>query len=239
MGRLWGSFLVIIGTGLWYYGGARGSVALVNLGIGTIILGIVLMGLPSRGYVSKEALLLSCRDPCGFIEDLKRDLELEGPPVVIPPYENLPKGGLFFPKAEGFSLRLGKFIEGSIFVTGTEVESGILLSPPPGWAIVEYTIENSDGLSGTGVGYASSAISSTLSALGIGSGEAFEREDGKVEVFVRPLCRGSPYGDPAVSAMLLGIAMGKGEVLEVESLEKVKDYVKLVLEPLGGVEKWL
>ena len=86
-------------------------------------------------------------------------------------------------------------------------------------------------LSGTGVGYASSAISSVLSTLGIGSGEAFGRDDGKIETFVKAVCDGPFQTDSAVLAMLLGIAMGKSEVLKVESSERRNSHVKLVLEP--------
>ncbi|ASJ06367.1 hypothetical protein [Thermococcus pacificus] len=239
MGRLWGSLLAIAGIALWYYGGTQGNVALVNLGIGTIILGIVLAAFPSRGYVDRDALRLSCRDFCGFVENMREGLELRGSPVVIPPYENLPRGGLFLPKNENFSLHLGKFADGAVFITGTEEESGVLMSPPPGWGILEYTLENVGELSGTGVGYASSAVSSVLSALGIGSAEAFEREDGKIELFAKPMCGDPFYADPVLSAMLLGIAMGKGEVLRVESSERANDHVKLILEPLGGIERWL
>ncbi|ASJ08355.1 hypothetical protein A3L11_03550 [Thermococcus siculi] len=239
MGRLWGGILAVAGIGLWYYGGTEGSVSLVNLGIGAIILGLVLAAMPSRGYVDRETLPMTCGSFCDFIGNMKEELDLEGSPVVVPPYENLPKGGIFLPKAKNFSLRLGKFGEGTVFITGTEEESGILVSPPPGWKIIEYTTENVGELSGTGIGYASSAVSSVLSALGIGSGEAFEREDGRIEVFVKPLCNGPFYADPVVSALLVGVAMGMSQVLKIESSERANDHVKLVLEPLGGVEKWL
>ena len=231
--------MAVAGIALWYYGGTQGTVALVNLGIGAIILGLVLAAMPSKGHVDREALVMSCGDFCGFIENMRKELELKGSPVVIPPYENLPRGGLFLPKEENFSLRLGKFADGAVFITGTEDESGILVSPVPGWGLIEYTLENVGELSGTGVGYSSSAVSSILSALGIGSAEAFEGEDGKIEVFAKPLCGGPFYADPVVSAMLIGIAMGKGEVLRVESSERANDHVKLILEPLGGIEKWL
>ncbi|NJE85996.1 hypothetical protein E3E23_09195 [Thermococcus sp. CX2] len=239
MGRILGSILLAAGIVLWYYGGASGITFLVNLGIGAIILGLVVAALPSRGQVDREALFLTCESSCEFFKKFRKDLELKGDPVVIPPYENLPKGGIFLPKSENFSLSLGKFDEKTVFVTGTEEESGILISPPAGWALVEYFEDNAGELSGTGLGYASSAVSSGLSALGLGSAEVFETEDGKIGVFIRPLCAGPVYADPVCSAVLLGVAMGTGEVLRVESAEKVKDHVRITLERLGGIERWL
>lgn len=233
MGKYTGAALAVIGIILWYYGGTSGSAQVVNLGIGTIILAIVFASFPLRGYVSRDALSMAVRSPCVFIAKAVQDLGLSENPIVIPPYENLPQGGLFFPEKEGSVPNLGLLDGDSVFIG-----NGLLLSPPPGWDVVEYAIENSGEVSGAGVGYASSAISSALSALGLGSGEAFESEDGRIEVFVRPLC-GESRADPAVSAMLLGIAIGKGELLRVESLDVSKGYVKVVVNPLGGVERWL
>jgi len=239
MGRLLGGLITAAGVVLWYYGGTSGNTTLVNLGIGTIVLGLVAAVLPLGGQIGKEVLPLVCDPSCEFVEDLRHDLELEGDPVIVPPYENLPKGAVFLPKSSDFSIHLGRFGEGTVFVTGSERESGVLINPPAGWGIVEYTLENVGELAGTGIGYASSAVSSVLSALGLGSAEVFEREDGRIEAFVRPLCDGPVYADPVSSAVLLGVAIGSGELLKVSSTEKSGEYVKIVLERLGGIERWL
>jgi len=238
MGKLLGSLSAAAGILLWYYGGTRGVTSLVNLGIGAIILGIVLSTVTPRGYVDREALTLGCEDLCNFVENLRESLGLRGTPVVVPPFENLPRGGIFLPESEDFSLRLGKFDEKAVFVTGSRDESGLLISPPPGWGIIEYALDNVGELQDTGVGYAASAVSSVLGALGLGSGEAFE-DEGRIEVYAKPLCDCPYYADPVVSAMLMGVAMGRNEVLAVKSAEKVKDYWKVVLEPMGGVKRWL
>jgi len=239
MGKLLGGILTAVGMLLWYYGGTGGITTLVNLGLGAIVLGLVVAALPLGGQVDRNVLPLVCTPSCEFFGSIQRDLELEGEPVIIPPYENLPRGAVFLPKAKDFSIHLGRFDEGSVLVAGSERESGVLINPPSGWEIVSYTLENVGELAGTGVGYASSAVSSVLSALGLGSAEVFEREDGRIEVFVRPLCEGPVYADPVSSAVLLGVAIGAGELMKVSSVEQRKDHVKIVLERLGGVEQWL
>lgn len=239
MGRVVGSILVALGVGLWYYGGMTGMFSLVNLGIGSIILGLVLVALPLGGQVDREAVSLICGASAEFLRDMRDDLELKGQPIIIPPFENLPRGGIFLPKFQDVSMVLGKFEEGKVFVTGSERESGVLVAPPFGWGIVEYVLENVGDLSGTGLGYASSAVASVLSALGLGSAEVFEDENGEISVFVRPLCEGPVYADPVTSAVLIGIALGIGELLRVVSVEKRNEYVKVTLKRLGGIEKWL
>jgi len=238
MGKLLGGLSAAAGILLWYYGGTRGLIPLVNLGIGAIILGMVLSTVSPRGYVDREALELSCNGFCAFLGNLGEGLKLRGRPVIMPPFDNLPRGGIFLPESEEFSPRLGKLDEKSPLVAGSRNESGLLISPPPGWGIIEYARNNVGELQDTGVGYASSAVSSVLGSLGLGSGEAFEGE-GEIEVYAKPICEGPFYADPVVSAMLLGVAMGKNEILAVKSAEKVKDHWKIVLEPLGGVKRWL
>ncbi|WP_367883090.1 hypothetical protein [Thermococcus peptonophilus] len=135
MGRISGS--VLIGLGgilLWYTGGQSGETALVNLGIGSILLGLVVFPpMPGWGHVSRDALELAVEPGCTFLSNLVRDLELKGKAVVIPPYENLPEGGIFIPASEEFHVPLGgKLGEGTVLVTGTRQETGLLISPVPG-----------------------------------------------------------------------------------------------------------
>lgn len=235
MGRLTGGLMILIGMGLWYYGGINGSHVFVNLGIGSIIIGLVIAALPSG--VDRGSVFITCEPFCNFLEELANELELQGNGIIIPPYENLPRGGVFLPNSRKFSLNLGKLEEGRVFVTGTESESGVLISPPPGWKIVEYVMDNVGDLAGTGMGYASSAVSSAISALGLGSAEVFEKEDG-FEVFVKPVCT-NPYTDPVLMAVLIGVAMGIGELLAVESVEAERDYFRVRVKKLGEVKEWL
>ncbi|WP_456395678.1 hypothetical protein [Thermococcus sp.] len=240
MSRTVGAALIGIGIILWYHGGTSSNATFINLGIGSIILGLVVAAFPARGYVSREALELSCRDMAEFFEKIVDDLELEGNPVYIPPYENLPQGGVFIPKMKDFRLSLGRLDEGDVFVTGSERETGILISPPPGYELLRYFEENYGELSGTDVGYASSVISGGLGAFGIGSAEVFE-EEGSIEVYIKPLLPGirRVWGDPVSSAVLLGIAMAKGGLISVEDVREANGYLRLKVRMLGSVEEWL
>ncbi len=240
MSRTVGAALIGVGIILWYYGGTSSNTTFINLGIGSIILGLVVAAFPARGYVSKEALELSCSDMSGFFEKIVENLELGGNPVFIPPYENLPQGGVFIPKVKDFRLSLGRFDEGDVFVTGSERETGVLISPAPGYALLRYFEENYGEIRNTDVAYASSVISGGLSALGIGSAEVFE-EDDTMEAYIKPLLSkvDSVWSDPISSAVLLGVAMATGELISVEEVQRVNNYLRLKIRKLGSVEEWL
>ncbi|WP_461866753.1 hypothetical protein [Thermococcus sp.] len=240
MSRTVGAALIGIGIILWYHGGTSSNSTLINLGIGSIILGLVIAAFPARGYVSKDVLELSCSDMGRFFEKIVEDLELEGNPIYIPPYENLPQGGVFIPKVKEFRLSLGRLDERDVFVTGSGRETGILISPPPGYELLRYFEENYGEIKNTDVGYASSVVSGGLSALGIGSAEIFE-EEGFIEVYIRPLLPKSRkvWSDPVSSAVLLGVARAKDGVISVEEVQKVNEYLRLKVRVLGSVEEWL
>jgi len=235
MGRISGVLMALIGVILWYYGGVSGISVMVNLGIATIIIGLVVGALP--GDVDRASLRLACGSLCTFIKNLSEELGVREKAVVIPPCENLPKGGLFLPKSDEFSLALGKFREGMVFVEGPEEESGILISPPPGWDIVEYVLNNAGDLGGAGWSYSSKAVSAALSALGIGAARVFESEGG-FEVLVKPVCD-TPCADPVLVSVLLSIAIGTGELLLLDSVEAEGGHFKAKIRRLGGVGEWL
>jgi len=231
MGKVSGIFLTALGTILWYVGGSSGNQAMVNLGIGSIILGIVAFSLPGWRCLPPEAGEVLGAGHCALFSNLASDLGLRGKAFVLPPYENLPRGGIFIPVSPRGSPNLGRLFEGRVLYS--EPEPGLLLSPVPGWGFI-------DGLKllGSGVGYAASAVSGVLDRFGLPGAKVFE-EDDTVEVYVKASCKEFPYADPVVSAVLVALASGAGEVLVVEEVGEVKGHLKLLLRKAGGVEKWL
>ncbi|NJF25143.1 hypothetical protein E3E29_05660 [Thermococcus sp. Bubb.Bath] len=205
---------------------------MVNLGIGAIILGIVAFSLPGWRCMPAEAGNVLTSGTCGLFKNLAEDLELSGKAFAIPPYENLPRGGIFIPVSKNGRPNLGRLFEGRVVFS--EPEPGLLLSPVPGQGI----LDEMEDVSGAGIGYAASAFSGVLGRLGLPEVKVFE--DGEnIEAYVETECPDFPYADPVVSALLVALAAGAGEVLVVEDTGTVKGYLKLVLRKAGGVEKWL
>ena len=233
MKRSSGFFLIGLGFVLWYLGGYYGNPTHVNLGIASLILGVVLLSLFYDEKNEQNKLTPLCSSYCEFLEKLVKDADLKGKPVVIPPYENLPDGGIFFIPKDNYPISLGRVDQNSVLLQ----DGTLLVSPPPGWEIVKITIKNVGDLSGVGVSYASSAVLSTLNTLGSGDGTVFELED-IVEVYVRYSCAPSIF-DPSVGALLLSVAYGANSLYSIESIERSGNYLKIKLRPLGEVERWL
>ncbi|ASJ01755.1 hypothetical protein A3K92_09295 [Thermococcus gorgonarius] len=208
-----------------------GNQAVVNLGIGSIILGIVAFSLPGWRCLPLDTRGVLSSSSCAFFSSLASDVGLKGKAFVIPPYENLPHGGIFIPVSSKGKPNLGRLFEGRVLYS--EPEPGLLLSPVPGWRLTEDL-----DILGSGVGYASSAVSGVLDRLGLPGPKVFE-EGENIEVYVEISCREFPYADPVLSAVLVALAAGAGEVLTVEDIGEVKGYLKLLLKRAGGVEKWL
>ncbi|WP_029551042.1 hypothetical protein [Thermococcus zilligii] len=231
MGRLSGGILTALGTVLWYLGGSLSNQAMVNLGIGSLIIGIVAFSLPGWKCHPLETGDVLSSSSCAFFSNLASDVGLKGKVFVIPPYENLPHGGIFIPVSPRGKPNLGRLFEGRVLYS--EPEPGLLLSPVPGWRLIEGL-----DILGSGVGYASSAVSGVLDRFGLPGPKVFE-EGENVEVYVKSPCREFPHADAVLSAVLVALAAGAGEVLTVEEIGEVKGYLRLLLKRAGGVEKWL
>ncbi len=236
MGTKAGVTAIILGAILWYYGGTKNVSQLVNLGIAAIILGIVLTTL--RGTDPKRIEKMSCEPISEFIENLRKEMKLNGNPLIIPPYQNLPRGGIFIPASKNPSIKLGLMDENLPIVKGSQRESGLLITPPPGWGILAYLEKNSGSLEKTGAGYAASVASSGLSSLGLGKVAVFEDEK-KLEIYAEPLHEGPVYSDPVCAVTLLAIAKGTGSVLSIEETEKEGKRVKMIVRTIGKIEELL
>ncbi len=236
MGKKAGTVTIILGAVLWYYGGTKNVAQLVNLGIGAIILGIVLATM--KGTNAKKIEKMSYEPVSEFLENLRKSMKLRGNPIIIPPYPNLPRGGVFLPTSKNPSIKLGLLDECYPIVKGSPRESGLLLTPPPGWGLLKYFEENSGSLENTDAGYAASIASSGLSSLGLGKVAVFE-DRGKLEVHAEPLHEGPVYSDPVCVVTLLTIAKGTGSVLEIEKTEKKGKNVKILIRPIGKIEELL
>jgi len=241
-----GLTLMITGLALAIYGFMNVKTTLTNLGIAGVFLGLVVLTFKSSDYVKKESVQAIMEPYRRIFSTFADNLYLEGNAVFIPPYENLPRGGLFVPLHDKFELDLARLDEGTVFLTDVPNDRAMgLFLGPFGDPLVEKFEEHFEGpLDGAGSGAVESVAGSVLRYLELANRVYIEEKDRRFRVIIRPTiecksenCEKIPC--PICASVLLALAKGTNQVLAVESVEE-KDYgIEVTVRKLGGVEKWM
>jgi len=237
--------LVISGGALALHGFLTANTGFINIGIAGAFLGAVVFTFKSSKYVKKEALENLLESYAGVFALFSENLALNGNAVYIPPYENLPKGGLFVPLHENFELDLARLDEDIVFLTDVPNERAMgLFLGPFGASLVEKYEEHLEApLEGAGTAAVESAAGSVLRSLGLAKRVYIEEGKGfrvviQPEVECEPkTCEKTPC--PICASVLLALAKATGQVLLTEGVEE-RDYgIEISVRKLGGVEEWM
>lgn len=241
-----GYTLILAGLALALYGFFNVEAKLTNLGIAGMFLGLVVLTLKSSDYVKRESVITVMEPYRSVFSNFVENLHLDGNAVFIPPYENLPRGGLFVPLHEEFELDLARLDEETVFLTDTPNDRAMgLFLGPFGDSLVKKFEEHFEGsLDGAGVDAVESVAGSVLRYLELAEKVYVEERKGKFKVSVRPTFECSPSNCekipcPVCASVLLALAKGTGQILNVESLERKERDVEVVLKRLGGAEEWM
>jgi len=243
-----GISIALIGTMMLLYSVVSGNSDFINMGLAGIFLGAIVLTIKGQEYVKRSTLSLTLR---AYHESLRRiveDLELEGNALYIPPYENLPKGGLFIPLRKDFDIDPGRFGEDIVFLTnvGSERQMGLLLRSP-GLELLEKFEEHLEGEI-TSVGEVESASSSVLKALNLAKGVYIEESEEGFEIYVEPqdiaFCRRNisscnQLACPICSSILLALAKGSKQIIESEEFSITGKRIRIKARKLGGVREWM
>jgi len=241
-----GAVLIALGAVIGIAGFLNAEVKLTNLGIAGVFLGLVVLTFKSSEYVKRESVKALMEPYRRVFSTFADNLYLEGSAVFIPPYENLPRGGLFVPLHEKFELDLARLDEKTVFLTDVPNERAMgLFLGPFGDSLVEKFEEHFEGpLDGAGSGAVESVAGSVLRYLELADRVYIEEKDDGFRVVVRPTIGCKPENCekvpcPVCASVLLALAKGTGQVLAVESVEE-KDYgIEATVRKLGGVEEWM
>lgn len=241
-----GALLIVLGGVAGVAGFLNGDARTTNLGLAGVFLGLVVLTFKSGGYVKKESVLAVMEPYRRVFSAFADNLYLEGNAVFIPPYENLPRGGLFVPLHEDFELDPARLDEKTVFLTDVPNDRAMgLFLGPFGDSLVEKFEEHFEGpLDGAGSSAVESVAGSVLKYLELADRVYIEEKDNGFRVVVRPTVECKPENCekvpcPVCASILLALAKGTGQVLTIESVEE-KDYgVELDVKKLGGVEEWM
>ncbi|WP_297502983.1 hypothetical protein [Thermococcus sp.] len=238
------ALLALTGSALAVIGFIRGETGYLNLGLAALFLTAIVLTFKSSSYVKKGSLNIMIKSQRNLANSLLEGLALEGKSVYLPPYKNLPDGGVFIPLREDFDLDPARFDEGSIFVTDVpdERKMGLLL-PTLGKELVEKYEEHLEGPL-TSIPEVESAAGSVLKSLNLARRVYIEEEGSEIRVIVSPDFECPPincerFPCPICASILRGIAKASGEVIAVESLDPGKAGVEIKARRMGRVEEWM
>lgn len=236
--------LVVFGGLLALRGFLEANQNYMNLGIAGMFLGAIVLTIKSSKYVKKDSVDIILKAEKDFFRNLLNNLKLEGNAVYLPPYENLPKGGIFAPLHENFDIDPARFDENALFLTDVPNEASMgLLLPSFGATLLNKYEEHLEAPIAS-IPEIESAASSVLRGLGLASRVHIDEKGEELRIIVTPelscdpqVCEKAPC--PICASILLGVAKATDQLIGVQSFQK-KDYgVEIMAKKLGGIEKWM
>lgn len=237
--------MLIVGSALAVYGFISANAAYINLGIAGMFLAAVVYTFKPVGYIKKVTIELLLKDYEKITKRFFENLALEGSVVVIPPYENLPEGGIFIPLCRDFRLDIGRLDENIVFLTEVpEKAMGLFLGPLGSEFVKKFEEHLEKSLAGSGVNTVEIVSGAVFNSLGLAKGVYIKESNGKLRVVLLPtvsagwsLCQNFP--SPTCASLLLALAKATGEVLMVEKVVVNENAVELQIKRLGGVREWM
>jgi len=245
-----GAVLMAIGAVFAFKGVMGENQSLINVGIGGLFLGIIVLTFSTSDYIKYDAFKAMVLPYFRFCKGLVDSLELKSKAVYIPPYSNLPDGGIFVPLHDNFDLDLAKLDETAFFITdvGREKEMGVFLAPLGRDLMKMYESYSEMEFTNAGL-HAVENASAVLKSLGLATSVIVEeREEGdKIRVLVSgvkaDLCSETceQVACPIFSSILLSIAKCIQELIVVETfkIETEHELVEIMVRKLGSVDKWM
>ncbi len=242
-----GLALVAIGTLLAFMGAVSANESMINAGIGGIFLGIVVLSFSTSDHIKVESFKRTVIPYSEFAANIVRSLDLKGKSVYIPPYQNMPNGGVFIPVYDDFDLDLGRLDEETVFLTdtGRVKEMGLVFKPLGAELVKEFEEYSGIDLSDSGLS-AVEATSSVLRSIGLAKSVQVYSDGDSLRIYIdgirfEEMCinRCEQIACPICSSVLSSLAKAFQELILVESFQKTEKGVMILARKIGGVGRWM
>ncbi|MBO8183029.1 MAG: hypothetical protein H0Z28_09595 [Archaeoglobus sp.] len=243
--HLAGILLILLGSIFTFKGAIDANQNLINAGIGGVFLGIVVLSFSSVDHVKYDAFKAVVEPYADLVTSFATSLELKEKSVYIPPYGNLPKGGVFVPLHDDFEIDLARFDENTVFITdvGREKEMGLLLIPLGKELMEMYENYSEMDFESAGIGVVDTA-SSVLRTLGLVKSVEVEENEGALKIRLHGVRQSCSFvckqiACPICSSVLLSIAKALQELVLVEDLQYKNGIVEISARKIGGIKRWM
>jgi len=241
-----GAILIAIGSILVFKGAMDGNQSMINAGIGGVFLGVVVLTFSTSDYIKYDAFKAVVLPYVGLGRNLVNVLELKNKAVYIPPYSNLPEGGVFIPLHKDFDLDLAKLDRNTMFITdvGREKEMGLLLTPLGKELMKMYESYSEMDFTNAGLHVVENA-SAVLRSLGLAKSVTVEESEERIKVYVDGVRTNTcsktceQIACPICSSILLSIAKSLQELILVEEFKFEEEFIEISARRIGGIDRWM
>ncbi len=241
-----GATLITIGSVIMFKGAMDGNQIMINAGIGGVFLGVVVLTFSTSDYIKYDAFEAVVLPYIELGRNLVNVLELKNKAVYIPPYNNLPEGGVFIPLHRDFDIDLARLDKNTIFITdvGREKEMGLLLTSLGKELMKMYESYSEMDFTNAGLHVVENA-SAVLKSLGLAKSVTIEESGDRINVYVdnvrintcSKICE--QIACPICSSILLSIAKSLQELILVEEFKIEDTFVKISVRRIGGIHRWM
>lgn len=241
-----GAILIAIGSALTFKGAMDGNQSLINAGIGGVFLGVVVFTFSTSDYIKYDAFKAVVLPYVELSRNLVNVLEFKSAAVFIPPYSNLPDGGIFIPLHEDFDLDLAKLDRNTVFITdvGREKEMGLLLTPLGKELMKMYESYSEMDFTNAGL-YVVENASAVLRSLGLAKSVTVEESGDRIKVYVESVRTNTcsktceQVACPICSSILLSIAKSLQELILIEEFKVEDEFIEISVKRIGGIDRWM
>jgi len=247
--KITGILSISFGVILLINGYLKEVIHFINLGIGLIVVGWILLIFAYERYIEHHITFNMLNDYIDLIRKLIKELDIKTSGIVIPPRENLKDGCIYLPLHKNFKINLSIMDDNKLFVNSDNKDEMGLLLPPLGRGLRKSKDNKEDYKTSLEVGNINDLLhylEHLLTCRQVGSDVKVEIAGDTVAISYRvennflckelqreDLCRKCPC--PVCGAILLSTAEFLNEVLKIESIKEEGRKVSIKLKVIRDV----
>ncbi|MDK2789553.1 MAG: hypothetical protein PWP15_60 [Methanothermococcus sp.] len=238
--KIVGFLSVMLGLGFLINGYLNDIFYFINLGIGSILIGTVILIFSHEKYLKYDISSTIFNDYIDLISKLIKNLEINTKGIVIPPRHNIKNGTIFLPLNEDFEINFAVIDDNIIFVNSdNKKEMGVVFSPL-GKGFINMLDKQGESIDEVSKEIFDEHLSYALSLFDMGGDVNIKYKDKDITISYKikeneackklkkeKLCEKIPC--PVCGFVILGLARNLNKVLKINEIKQENNNVVIKL----------